>query len=231
MSSSGASGSRRMELPLLRFGSSNKQVVLPFDIILHISNYMKFVDYRNFVRAVWPIKEDCYDPEIEKKFWELSTHWTTLDFLNGKPLKIEYNYDPSRKSAPVLINSECLLPVFGGIAPPENEKFLGIKTLSEFVETSVHLDQCLKATYKMCPCKPAIKKRTVEGFVKPQEELCKKNHFHHYCSQHVIFWLHKICIVVLPIRSDGANTDVSKHWFASLEKKIFFRGLSLDYIE
>lgn len=232
MSSSRASGTRSIEMPLPRLGSSDKQVVLPFDMILYIARYMDIVDYKNFVRALWPNKRGRYDPAVETKLWQLTTHRFTMLFINRKPLEIEYNFDRSRTSDPVLINTEFLIPVFGQILPPRKEQFLSVTILKHFVDTNVHLNQCSRFQYASCPCGENVDNQTARAFVKPQMVTCEKRHFHHYCSHHVNYWLDKLvssisCIV----RVGSIDKDAIEDFIPFIDTKVFFRGSEMQIID
>ncbi|ULM71604.1 repeat element 6 protein [Diadegma fenestrale ichnovirus] len=123
----------RSELLMPCFISNGKAVDVPMDVILHIASFTDAVDFKNFVRALWPDREGSYDHYVQVKLWQLSTHRFTTLFINGKPLEIEYNFDPDRESDAILINSDCLLPVFGSLKPPEKEKFLRVPRLKQFI--------------------------------------------------------------------------------------------------
>lgn len=107
----------------------------PYDVILHMSGYLKFEDYINFVRALWPHGDE--DDSVRNKLWQLSTRSIILEFCNGKPLKVEYNYDPDRETEDrILINVENLLPTFGGAVPARWE-FVSVSQLKGFIKREV----------------------------------------------------------------------------------------------
>ncbi|AIK25664.1 Rep1 [Hyposoter didymator ichnovirus] len=232
MTSSFASGTRRTELPLPHLGSNEKQVVLPLDMILYISRFTEFLDYKNFVRALWPDKEGSYDRDVQKKLWQLSTHRFTTLFINGKPIEIEYNFDPERTSDPVLINSDQLQPVFGRVQPPKNEQFMRVTTLKHFVETSIHLNECSRFQYASCPCREDIDNQTARAFLKPQMTTCKKHHYHHYCSHHVNYWLDKLVASILHVQQNGVfDKDVTEGFILFLDTKVYFRGSEMQIVD
>lgn len=166
-----------------------EEIVVPLDIILYLAGYMKFEDYRNFVRSFWPANDEC--DSVRNKLLQLSTHKTAVTFLNGKRLKIEYNFDASRdKHYRILFNVETLLPVFGWVVPPGTDKFLAVPRLQNFIRMHVHMNMCSGRQFAACLCHQ-LKCNTHTGvpIVKPPEIACKYGHFHHYCSQHVTNWL------------------------------------------
>lgn len=163
--------------------------VLPMDLILYLGDFMKFRDYVNFIRGLWPNHDE--DELIRKKLWKKSTHRLYTEFINGKSLVIEYNYDHTRIDEQlVLINVETLLPVFGGLVPPEMESsFVDVMRLNAFVETSVRLNECQDHKYASCPCHLDVDDNAAGEFEPPPENGCADGHFHHFCSQHVNYWL------------------------------------------
>lgn len=232
MSLSRASGTRRTDLPPPRLGSNDKQVVLPLDMILYISRFTEFLDYKNFVRALWPDGEESYDLDIQKKLWQLSTHRFTTLFINGKPIEIEYNFDPDRTSDPVLINSNHLRPVFGGIIPPENAQFLSVTTLKKFVNTHIHMNECSRFKYASCPCRENTDNRTAREFSKPQMTTCKKQHYHHYCSHHVNYWLDKLASSIVNLQRIGLfDTDSTEIFTLFIDTKVYFRGSEMKIVD
>lgn len=232
MSSSYESETRRLELPVPRLGSSDKQVILPIDMILYIARFMDIVDYKNFIRALWPGKEGSYDPDVQAKLWQLSTHRFTTLFINGKSLEIEYNFDPDRTSDPILINSDCLRPVFGWLVPPGNEQFLSVTSLKHFVHIYVHLNQCSRSQYASCPCGENVDNQTARAFRKPQMSTCKEQHFHHYCSYHVNYWLNKLVPSILHIEKNGVfDKDATEDFIPFLDTKVFFRGSEMQIVD
>lgn len=167
-----------------------EETFVPLDIILYLAGYLKFEDYRNFVRAFWPANDEC--DIVRNKLWQLSTHKIAVTFLNGKRLEIEYNFDASRaKQRRILFNVKTLLPVFGGVVPPRTDQFLSAPKLENFIRMHVHLNMCSGRQYAACLCHQLKQCYTYirVPIVKPPEIACKYGHFHHYCSQHVRSWL------------------------------------------
>lgn len=162
---------------------------MPLDIILYLGEFLRFEDYRNFVRSFWPADDAC--DLVQNKLWQMSTHKIAVPFLNKKRLNIEYNFDASRKKEHrILFNVKTLLPVFGGVVPPGTDRFLGALRLQNFIRMHVHLNMCAGRQYAACLCHQ-LKYDTYTGvnIAKPPEVACNYGHFHHYCSQHVRNWL------------------------------------------
>lgn len=202
------------------------------DVILYIANFMDAVDYKNFVRALWPDQEGSYDREVQLKWWQLSTHRFTTLFINGKPLEIEYNFDPDRTSDPILINSDCLLPVFGWLEPPEDERFLRVATLKQFVSINIHLNECSRSQHASCPCGKNVDNHTARTFVKPLMSTCKKQHFHHYCSYHVNYWLNTLISSILHRQENSVyDKDATENFMSFLDTKVFFCGSRMQIVD
>ncbi|AHY21950.1 repeat element 11 [Diadegma semiclausum ichnovirus] len=166
-----------------------KEIFVPLDIILYLAGYLKFEDYRNFVRSFWPANDEC--DIVRKTLWQMSTHKIAATFLNGERSEIEYNFDASRdKQHRILFNVETLSPVFGRVVPPGTDKFLAVPRLQNFIRMHVHLNMCSGQRYAACLChKLKCSSYTGVPIVKPPEIACKYGHFHHYCWQHVTNWL------------------------------------------
>lgn len=134
-------------------------------------------------------------PEISVhlvKPWNLSTRKFHATFLNGKPVDIEYSFDPERmEDDQVLINMNCLRPVFGGKLPlTRYHNFGSIFELYEFIKEEVQLDECSNQRHAACTCHLARAGEEFYGVVmKPDVVECENKHFHHYCWEHVISWL------------------------------------------
>lgn len=114
--------------------------LLPKDVILHMSAFLKFEDYRKFVRALWPHGDE--DDTVRQKLWQLSTHSISVEFCNGRLLEVEYNYDPERKREDrILINVENLLPTFGGVVPPASWEFVSVSQLNRFIKRQIFFSE------------------------------------------------------------------------------------------
>lgn len=203
--------------------SALKKTVLPMDIILHLSTYLNLDDYRRFVKSIWP--NDDEDDIVRQKLWRLSTHQFTAKFINGKPLKIEYNYDASRiKKDRILFNINSLLPVFGGVAPPAADIFTNVSNLYDFIEMHVNLDNCSGRQHASCRCQEMI---DGDSCVSPFEQLpgkCRRGHFHHYCSIHLRHWFDLYLTTSVLLREAGNDDeDATKHYLRCLNNVVFFQ--------
>lgn len=170
------------------FFTSN-QIVLPDEILLYIGTFLKFEDYRNFIRSLWPNNEE---KEIFKQqLWKMSTNKMTVEFLNGQQLEIEYNFDTSRREDEhVLINITSLLPVFGGIPTLMENTFKSRTEMMNFVCMNVLLNECSNYRYASCPCHLNLVPEIAAQFQQaPFGRACKSGHIHHYCSLHVKYWM------------------------------------------
>lgn len=170
---------------------TSREIVLPENIIHYMANFLCFVDYRSFIRALWPNNDESNI--VQEQLWkQLIPDRITTTFINGKRLEIKFNYDPSRgKEDEVLINLESLLPVIGKtVIPPAMDKFISVWKIQNFIRKHVQLNKCSDYLYASCLCH--LKKngnRSAGTFSKPAVEPCEHGHFHHFCWQHVRHWL------------------------------------------
>lgn len=201
--------------------SALKKTALPMDIILHLSTYLNLVDYRSFVKSIWP--NDDEDDIVKEKLWRMSTHQFTDAFMNGKPLTIEYNYDASRiKKDRILFNMNYLLPVFGGVAPPAANLFTNLSKLYAFIEMHVNLDMCSGGQHASCRCREMNDGDSCVSPFEQRPEKCKRGHFHHYCSLHIRHWFDVCLATSVLLREAGYDDeDATKHLSRCLNNVIF----------
>ncbi|ULM71692.1 repeat element 36 protein [Diadegma fenestrale ichnovirus] len=196
---------------------------LPVDLILYLGNFMQFKDYSNFIRGLWP----DYDEHevIQLELWKKSTHRLRSEFIDGKHLEIEYNYDHTRTDEErVLINVNTLLPVFGGLVPPDTETFADVKTLNAFVETYVRLNECHAYQYASCPCHLDVDPDVAIEFQPLSENACPDGHFHHFCSKHVIHWLSFVLEISIKTLENGSfNEEFISDFADFVGNTIYFR--------
>lgn len=195
-----------------------------------MARFLEFVDYRNFVQSLWP--DMNVGQAIRTKLWQLSTCRTTVNFINGKPLTVEYNCDPwRRKEERVLVNIDSLLPVFGNVRPPRMDKFTSVWKLTNFVRMHVHLNMCTESRYASCSCYlDALDPRhhgAASTFAKPSVDDCEFRHFHHYCWQHVSHWLMFFFNTTLMPPEDNKFFDehTTRGYLNFLSKIINFRAI------
>lgn len=201
---------------------SEDDIVVTYDIILYMAEYLKFEDYRSFIRAFWPAYGE--DAIFQNKLWQLSTHKIEVIFLNKKRVKIEYNFDPSRQQENrILFNVETLKPIFGWVVPPGGEEFVGTSKLQNFIRMHVHLNMCSQRQYAACLCHQ-LKCDTYIGvrIVKPPEVTCRWGHFHHYCSQHVKNWLNMYLIpyVLLQQQPSFMDEDIANSFLEFMSNSV-----------
>lgn len=204
-----------MDLPAYTTGASpplpsftSKQIVLPLELVFYITKFLKFDDMRSFIQSLWP---NGHESDIVRRIlWQLSTHRCTTWFINGKQFKIEYNFDPSRvKEERVLVNVNCLLPVFGGIVMPAVEEFTSLTNLKDLVRMHLHVNMCSNYEYASCPChlRNVSRRNNYEPFRHQLTDTCNCRHFHHYCSQHVSYWLDFVIDFCIPLWQAGESID------------------------
>lgn len=200
--------------------STEKEFCIPLDIILHVSKYLEFKDYHSFVRAFWPDGDEV--EEVRAKLWKLSTHQVTTDFLNGQPISVTFNYNPWRTDGePLLIDLKTLSGIFGGIGTESVDQFASVQTLDNFIVDHVHMDGCLELHYADCLChlghRAKLRGRTVP---KSPADPCPDGCFHHYCSQHVTYWLY-VCLLPDIYNSTAYSTC---RWF----RTIVYHSVTVD---
>ncbi|ULM71676.1 repeat element 28 protein [Diadegma fenestrale ichnovirus] len=197
---------------------------LPADVIVYLGNFMEFKDYSSFIRGLWPDHDE--DELIQLALWKKSTHRLRAEFIDGKHLEIEYNYDHTRTDEErVLINVNTLLPVFGGLVPPDMETFADVKTLNAFVEMYVRLNECHAYRYASCPCHLEVDPEAAAEFEPLPQNACPDGHFHHFCSQHVNNWLSLVLENSIKNLEEGSFNEQSALEFTDfLGSTVYFRG-------
>ncbi|BAF45627.1 f3.3 [Tranosema rostrale ichnovirus] len=185
---------------------ASKEIVLPVDIILYMVKFLCVADFRSFIRSLWPNNDE--DDTIRKKMWQLSTNSIATIFINEKQLEVVYNFDPSRiEEDRILISVNSLLPLFGGIVPPAMDDFTSVSKLSNFVEQYVS-NTCSDYQHASCRCHLLDNDgRGGERFVAPPVDTCDYGHFHHYCSQHVMYWFTLCLVNSIHLRENGKIAD------------------------
>nr|AAR89180.1 repeat element protein 8 [Hyposoter didymator ichnovirus] len=163
---------------------------VPLDIILGMSEFLEFQDYHNFVRAFCPNGDE--DEEVRAKLWQLSTHQVVTEFLSGVRIPVIYNFNPwRREDEPLLIKVKSLSRIFGGIGAKLIDQFASVSTLHAFIEDHVHMDECSNLKYaSSCLCHLGSHESSL-GRTDPESPAgsCPSGCFHHYCSQHLRYWL------------------------------------------
>lgn len=202
-------------------------IYLPLDIILYLSKFLNFEDFRSLGNAIWP---DGNESDIvQATLWRLSTHVFEATFFNGKRLPIVYNFDAARmKEERVLIDSESLVPVFGGILPPAMEGFRSIPELHKFIEMHVHVNLCSEGRHACCPCHLLYDDDDEDAFgafVKPPVDECEDGHFQHYCPQHVTSWLNQYLKSAILLRESKElfNEDIAEQYSFFAEDIEYFQ--------
>lgn len=198
--------------------------VLPVDIIVYLGDFVPFKDYVSFIRGLWPNYDE--DEAVRKKLWKKSTHRFLTKFLNGKYLEIEYNYDHTRiDEQQVLINVNTLLPVFGELPPPDMETFVDVMRLNNFVETYVCLNECQTHDYASCPCHLDVAPGAAGEFEPPAENGCAHGHFHHFCSQHVNYWLTYVLeSSIKNLEAGSFDEEATLQFVDFLHNTVYFRA-------
>lgn len=186
-----------------------KDFQLPPHLMLYIAEYLSFVDFRNLVHALWP-KNDA-DKKVKTKIWEMSIRTFTTTFINGQFLDIEYSFDSSRpRENRVLINALTLLPIFGGVVPPEAHQFKSVWSLRDFILTHVKLNRCSDGKFASCSCEMQPGgSQAVRASSSRSRDYCAYNHFHHFCANHVIHWLCYFLNISLAQRDENGFFDPS----------------------
>ncbi|AHY21943.1 repeat element 6 [Diadegma semiclausum ichnovirus] len=199
-----------------------KEIFIPLDIILYMSKYLEFQDYHSFVRAFWPNGDEV--EEVRAKLWQVSTHQVTTEFLNGQPISVTFNYNPWRTDDErLLIDVKSLSGIFRSIGAALVDQFASVQTLHNFIMDHVHMDRCSELRYADCPCHVGYHE-SLRGRTIPESPAgsCPDGCFHHYCSQHVRYWLD---VYLLPAIY---NSPVFKS-AADFEQSDYLRYLHLSW--
>ncbi|XP_046605367.1 uncharacterized protein LOC124297944 [Neodiprion virginianus] len=149
---------------------------------------MESEDSASSIRGLGPNHDE--DASTPHKLRKKSTHRLRIEFMNGKHLEVEYNFERTGiDEERIRINVNTLLPVFGRLLPPGTETFVDVEKLVTFVETYVHLNKCNDQRYASCPCHLDGDPETAAKFEPSPDNACAAGHFHHFCFQHVNYWL------------------------------------------
>ncbi len=122
----------------------------------------------------------------------LPTQSIVAVFLNGKPIVVEYAFDPSRKRNDcVLVDWRCLFPVIGGIVASEESNMISVSKIIDRMKKHLSTNVCSNHQ-QACPCHLVndSDEEAYENFVKPEVDECEFGHSHHFCTDHVISWLY-----------------------------------------
>lgn len=206
--------------------TTSEPVELPLRVIVSMARCLTFVDYHSFVKSIWP--DEIPSKTVRTKLWRMSTRKITTKFINKEPIEIQYNYDPARiEEDRILINTEYLLPVFGGLVASVPKKFTSLTKITNFVQSAVKLNVCSGHLYACCPCHLTnFDRHSATAFVKLPATACVLKHFHHYCSNHVNYWFN--CFLDPTIRSlegeESFDEDAAEKVLLFLDNMVYFRG-------
>lgn len=210
--------------------STTKRPVFPLEMVLYMANFMCFQDYRKFVQSLYP--QYSLNQLIQEKLWELSTYKIDTIFFTGRPIVIEYNFDPSRPNEDrILMNVQSLAPIFGGVVSPTINRFTRVSVLTNFIKMHVHLNQCSGGRFASCPCHLVDKNcRDFEAFEKPSTDACSYGHYHHYCAHHVASWLNTLEGIVMlqqqPRKCFGE--DIARSFVRSGDDTVYVHGVEMQ---
>ncbi len=159
------------------------------------------------------------EDSVEEKLWQLSTHKFEAKFFNGKPLEIEYNFDPARPEEDrVFISLDSLVPVFGGVLPEPSAAgtFAAVWEMFEFVESSVHLNKCPARRRPQCYPGP---------YENPSVDKCRYGHFHHYCWLHVVNWLDLYLKTTILLRESKElfDEEIARQYSSVTEDIVYYQ--------
>lgn len=165
------------------------------DVILHMSGYLEFEDYRNFVRALRPHGDE--DDTVRKKLWQLSTRSISVEFCNGQLLEVEYNYDPERKREDrILINVENLLSIFRGVVPPASWEFVSVWQLKRFIKRQIFFSQ-----HPWARCAFRNEEDTSYTCIWYTHTSEERRHSHPLLWKHVYWWVNEHLEPMIKLRS------------------------------
>lgn len=192
---------------------TSREICLPLEIIYHLSHFTKLDDFRNLIGAMWPNGEE--NDTFEERLWQLSLGKFRATFFNKKEVEVEYSYDRERHPLErVQIKlTESLLPLFGGVVPPNADEFVNPFAMRSFVYKNVNLHLCEGGMFS--PCRhPELRYAGYDSDEYDSDEerasddeegiTCQHNHFHHYCPKHVFWWFKRYLSAAIA-RQRGIN--------------------------
>lgn len=207
------------------------KVSLSIKKIFQAAESLEFEEYQSFIQKL--LHNTDMHPQIQAQLWRMSTHRFTATFLNGKPLVIRYNYDPSRlEEERVLFDVDFLSPVLGSVIPRALSRFATASQIHSFVKKHVHLNRCADCEHASCPCHLGHDQAQVRAFVQPAVDACHDRCFHHYCSQHVGYWLKLYLAPVVLLQERRASSAVDRaaaeSFLVFLSETVYFRGFNVQ---
>ncbi|ULM71655.1 repeat element 22 protein [Diadegma fenestrale ichnovirus] len=200
--------------------------------ILGIAESMEFEEYQRIIENI--LHKTHLHPKMQEQLRQISTRQFTATFLNGKPLVIRYNYDPSRvEEERVLFDVNSLLPVLGGVVAPALSRFASSSQIHGSVKKHVHLNLCDNGEHASCPCHLGRNQAQVRAFVQPAVDACRDGCFHHYCSQHVGHWFQFYLVQVVLLRERRAGStddrDAAESFLVFLSETVYFAGFNVHF--
>ncbi len=156
-----------------------RNIFLPMEMIILLSRFLTFKDFRNLVQAMWPNGEE--DETFRERLLQLSLRKFWATFLNGKKIRVVYSYDHERFETDRLrVDLLSILPLLGGEMPPGVNRFMNKSEIKVFLKTNVSVHLCEGGIHSPCL-------NNVEDS-KKKWHTCPFQHFHHYCPKHVCLW-------------------------------------------
>ncbi len=173
---------------------TSRQVFLPTEIIFHLSHFLEFQDFRNFVRAMWP--QWRRRRHFQRKTTGNFQHERLLLlFLNGKTIEVEYNYDRERfLEDRVKINLQSMLPILGEVELPDGNEFVNTLTMKEFLYKNVKLHKCEQGIYSSCGV-------VAVDLDEEERDVCPHHHFHHHRPRHINRWLREYLSPMIALKN------------------------------
>nr|P17578.1 RecName: Full=Repeat element protein [Ichnoviriform sonorense]AAA42923.1 repeat element protein [Ichnoviriform sonorense]AAL55036.1 repeat element protein [Ichnoviriform sonorense] len=185
---------------------TSRQILLPLKMISYVSRFLKFEDFRKFIRAMWPNGEA--NVIFQELLERLSIRKFKAKFYNREEIEVEYKFDRERSGINwILINFKDLLPILGGIMLPDDEdKFQSIFTLEDFLKRNLKVHRCSGGIHTSCHNLG----RDSDSDSEAKLDICPFDHYHHFCPDHVIAWFKHYLLTAILLR-EGVYDELVKN--------------------
>ncbi len=172
---------------------TSRHIFLPAEVIFHLSKFLQFGDFRNFIKATWPKGEE--DETFQQRLWQLSSRKFVAKFLDRTEIEVLYHYDVDKvQDDRVKIELKSVLPILGGVMPPCGNKFVSLGAIRNYLETNMTMHLCDGG--KHSPCVNFVESSTAK------EHVCDQKHYHHYCPHHVYWWFYDYLVWEIRCREE-----------------------------
>lgn len=183
---------------------TSRHIFLPAEVIFHLSKFLQFEDFRNFIKGTWLNGEE--DETFQQRLWQLSSRKFVAKFLDITEIEVLYHYDVDRViDDRVKIELKSILPILGLVMPPCGNKFVSLSAIRNYLETNMTMHLCDGG--KHSPCVNVVESSTAK------EHVCEHKHYHHYCPHHVYWWFyHYLVYEITCLEEQNGQRESSSIW-------------------